>query len=773
MRGRGNALSRIIRVGEHKASTKRMAPMDPISISMGLGLFAAGSGLGWWLTRTNEALDELGDGMILLQEAQASTSAIMGKRLDGIENSLQRLNSGFDGVRAAHPELDGTIDAYEALKGKGEALAALEALVSSIPLNADYETTTLLKPGPSRLAISLMETIDGMGDLSAPDSRRVALVALESGRLSRAKELLLQAHSVMPGDDITLKILQHISVLEGDISGRRSWMEQRLLLAPDDPELLREHAHLLATLGDESAEKNVKRLEALGLDTAADRSLLSGLRDRAGARSEALEAIESALAEDPSRSADWCKRGEILFALDEKGKALESVDRCLELDRQNGLAWAIRAKVLAESHGRFTEALKAAIHAVALDAGGTELIMLKSDLFEASGEELKADEALEKSLAKHADDGHLRAAIVGRRLLQGRLTEAWDVLHATPSGVAHPDLCVVEGRMHLANADRMRDGTGITDEELLVDAAESFEAALEMDRESGIAWLGLARVQRLLGHLPQAEETLTRARRLLLEEDTSVAAEAALLALENDDLESATQHIDAASIRGEDAVVSYVRGNISARKGHLKAALSNYNSAIEVDPTHVRARLNRTSIHMACEDAQAALDDANILLELAPELSLAKLRRAEANMMLSDWQTAKEDLSEVIDLAPHHYHALTQIAACHIAMGRPEKAEGPLNEALRLEPNHTEAWHQRGLVYLDWGREDAALADFEAAIRCDGEHLDARLHVAAIHHEAARFVEASAAWRGVLAIDPDNAVARRRSEDCDIALATV
>ena len=67
------------------------------------------------------------------------------------------------------------------------------------------------------------------------------------------------------------------------------------------------------------------------------------------------------------------------FALDEKGKALESVDKCLELDRQNGMAWAVRAKVLSESHGRSSEALKAAIHAVALDAGGTELVMLKSD----------------------------------------------------------------------------------------------------------------------------------------------------------------------------------------------------------------------------------------------------------------------------------------------------------------------------------------------------------------------------------------------------------
>ena len=70
--------------------------------------------MGWWLTKTHESLDGLGDGMILLQEAQASTSAMMGKRMDGLETSIQRLVAGLDGVRAAHPELDGTILAYEA-----------------------------------------------------------------------------------------------------------------------------------------------------------------------------------------------------------------------------------------------------------------------------------------------------------------------------------------------------------------------------------------------------------------------------------------------------------------------------------------------------------------------------------------------------------------------------------------------------------------------------------------------------------------------------------
>lgn len=747
--------------------------MDPITVSMGLGLFAAGGGLGWWLSKTHETLDGLGDGMILLQEAQASSSAMMGKRMDGIEERIQRLVAGLDGVRAANPDLDGTILAYEALEGKGDAIEALETLVASIPISADHLTTPLLDAGQAKLAVSLLETIDEMEYLSATDSRRIALVALESGRLARARDLLFQSHASVPGDDVTLRVLEHTAKLSGDIYERRRWLDERLSLDPDNPDLLRDHAHLLASMGDEGAQKDIIRLEALGVDTPADRSLLSGLRERAGARSEALDAIESALDEDPTRSDDWCARGEILFALEEKGKALESVDKCLELDRQNGKAWAIRAKVLSETHGQSSEALKAAIHAVALDAGGTELIMLKSDLLEAEGEQLKSDESLEKSLSKHPDNGHLRAAIASRLLLQGRHTEAWDILNTTPPNVTHPDLHVVAGRMHLANADSLRDGTGETDRELLQDAMKSFEAALELNRESGIAWLGMARVQRLLGKKDEAVETLSRARRLLPDEDPSAAAESALLCLELGDLEGATQHIDAASIRWDGAIIPYVRGNIAANQGHLKSALSYYNEAIDIDPTHVRARFNRVNIHMASENAQEALDDANTLLELAPGLAYAKLRRAEANMLLSNWEVAKKDLKQIIENAPHHFYALTKLAACHISMGRPEKAENPLNEALRLEPNHADAWHHRGLLYLDWGREEAAINDFEAAIRCDGGHLDARLHVAAIHHEAKRYVEASAAWSGVLSINPEHPVARMRREECELAIATM
>ena len=113
-----------------------------------------------------------------------------------------------------------------------------------------------------------------------------------------------------------------------------------------------------------------------------------------------------------------------------------------------------------------------------------------------------------------------------------------------------------------------------------------------------------------------------------------------------------------------------------------------------------------------------------------------------------------------------------KLAACYIALDRHERAEAPLNEALRIAPEYGDAWHQRGLLYLEWERMENALGDFEAAIRADGNHLEARLRAAAIYHAHGKTDMASAAWRGILAIEPDHPLARQRLNECEQKLAT-
>jgi len=456
----------------------------------------------------------------------------------------------------------------------------------------------------------------------------------------------------------------------------------------------------------------------------------------------------------------------------ENERSLEAVDSCLNLDRQVGDAWALRAELLSTRNGREAEALKAAIHAVALECGGAKLILLKADLLAESGDLIGSETCLEQAVEKFPMDPELRSIVASRRLADGRIEAAQVLLDNTPQIIDHPELHIVEGRLHLARADRTRDGTGETDKILLSSAIESFNAALSMNRELGVAWLGLARTQRLLKSVDEASDSLVRARRLLGETDASVSVESALLAIDMDDLNAATRYIDAAGIQGESTTISYVRGNIAIRLGELDRAVGLYNEVLEDNPKHIRARLNRISCHLALNQAIEAKSDAETLLSLAPELTVAVFARADAQSRLGEWEEAKDGFREVLEVAPHHYQALTKLAACYIALDRHERAESPLNEALRIAPEYGDAWHQRGLLYLEWERMENALGDFEAAIRADGNHLEARIRAAAIYHAHEKIDLASAAWRGILAIEPDHPLARKRLNECEQKLAT-
>ena len=757
--------------------------MEPISILL-IGLsIGAGGMLSWHLHHAKNALQNVSDRTLVLSESQGAHAKQTTDALIVLQKKMDSYDSLIDAMRATQPEVDHGIRAHQALAeiesgsfSPMNVLEAIEAVCSSIPM---HDLNVSLTPMQSHMATQLLNILNQNNlsittlDLDGRQALQIGLSALHLQNLQWAEDAFGVAHQSLPGNDIVLKGLEKVAILKSDDILRLHWLEAQLHLDPDNPELLRAHAHMLVQQGDENAEKDVRRLEALGLDTPADRSLLAGLRHRAGSSNEAIDAIEQALAEDNKKPDYWLQYAQLLHEAEQHERALEAVDSCLNLDRQIGDAWALRAVLLSQRNGREKEALKAATHAVALDCGGAKLIVLKADLLVETGDVIAAEASLEKAIEKYPMDAELRSIVATRRLAEGRIEVVQALLDGTPSMIDHPELHIVEGRLHLARADRTRDGTGDTDKILLSAAIESFQAALNLNRELGVAWLGLARTQRLLKDLDQASESLTRARRLIGETDSSCSIEAAMLAIDLDDVHAATRYIDAAEIQGSGAKIAYVRGNIAIKSGDFERAVSMYSETLSENPKHIRARLNRISCYLELDRALDAKEDANILLSLAPELTIAIYARADAQSRLGEWEEAKEGFLAVLDEAPHHYQALTKLGACYLALDRPERAEGPINEALRLAPNHADAWHQRGMLYVSWKKMEAALSDFEAAIRADGNNIHARLQAAAIHHASDKYELASAAWRGVLALDPGHVVARTRLQQCEQHLATM
>ena len=237
------------------------------------------------------------------------------------------------------------------------------------------------------------------------------------------------------------------------------------------------------------------------------------------------------------------------------------------------------------------------------------------------------------------------------------------------------------------------------------------------------------------------------------------------LALENGDDIEAERLTDAADIRGEGALIAYVRGNIAARRGRLDDAIARYDEALTLDPTHVRARLNRCSAYLGGDLPSARSRTPNAswcrrqILACTPATCRIK-------MALTHWNEAVDDLKVIIDAVPNHHHALTQMAACQVALDRPERAEAPLNEALRAAPT-TRMPGTSADSSTSVGSALRKRPPISKRPSAAGRPSRSPLHLAAIHHTLGNHEEAAAAWRAVLSIDPDHALARRRLEQSE------
>ena len=752
--------------------------MDPVSIGLTLFFAAATSAVIWWLVQAEVGLRRLRED---LESAHSETSQILASlnaRTDELAESalaLQRAHPGMAGIIDAHRTIDrlqstlaGAGQSDEARTAAGSTLSAVRGLLASRTGEGDLENTTSADPGLLQLVTRVLQTLDQLElsiedlTLSEVEARRLGEIAFLAGDRDWAKACYIAAADIAPGQPATLRSLCRLTRESGDDDKLREHLEGMLNITPDDPEILREHARLLTKIGDSGAEINLRRLEAMGVETAEDKSMMASLAARAGNTDAALESIEDALASNPNGE-DWLRKAELHLERNERGLGISAVDEAIALNRQSGPAWSIRAQLLKDEPGHLDDALKATIHAVAL---GEPQDILKAELLEALGRTDEAKKSLVEALSKQPENAEIRAQLVLMHHQEGDPDAAFEILAEAPVGAWEgPALYIQKGRLILAEADRYRDGTGDRDRELLSEADIAFDAALNADRESGVAWLGKARIQRMLQDLSEAQISLARARRLLPDEPL-IAAEEALLALDSNDVDAAARLISEAHVLERDSsVIDYVKGVVAARRGDMNEAKRLFDNVLAVDPNHVRARLNRCTVLMVEQDHHTALDDVQHLLEAHPNLDLARLRRGEIMMSLGEWEEAESNFRDVLSRRGKNPQALIQFAASLIAQERLTEAEQPLNEAIKLDGDSSEGWYQRGLLYESFGQLKGALSDFETAAKRDRHHMNALLRIAAIHHTSEEWDAAEAAWRNVLDVEPENRIARRRIQE--------
>jgi tetratricopeptide (TPR) repeat protein len=773
--------------GQYQVGNQRAeGNMTPLEIGLTLFVTLLGGGIIFWMIQVDTHFRRYSRDAATERESQA-------ERLGLLVDETARLSADCNALIHTQPKLKGLIEAHNSISSLEASLdsdfgspsvresaegllSAIRGMLSTHSTDGDFTSGHAeVDAGVTALAGRLFDLFTDL-DLSGP--KNLGLSALEARRLGELAHLIGEdgwaracykevAISLAPGNIASMRCLAALARDGGDVEAEAHWITEQLSQAPDDEVLLRR----LSLLDPGTAERNVKRLEALGKATPADHSFLTGIKERITGDSsdQSLAAVEAALEQDPSVE-QYLLKARLHRRRDEIPLAVDSVRSALDLagGRQHGESWALLAQLLEPNPKEIADALKAAVHGCALGAGGTELILLKADLLERSGRKEDAMEALEAALESNPTNATVRSNISQTHLFHGRREEAWNILEGAPNW-SEPELHIQKGRLLLADYDANRDA-GHADGVILEKAEKAFRGALEVDRENGLAWLCVGRCQRLADDLSEATISLNRAKRLI--DDPLVCAEESLIALDEGRVEDAARLIDEADVKERSSlVIPYVKGLVAARRGSLAEAFDRFNEVLMANPHHVRARLNRITLSMLSEDVQSALDDCDWLLMTYPALLLARLRRGEALIQHGIFDEAESEIRAVLETQPENEVALTRLAACLLAQGRAEEAFIPLNSAMNLRPNFPEAYYQRAMLYLELGEADSALTDFEATVRYDGKHLDALLRIAAIHHESENYEKAEAAWRSVLNAEPDNKLARRRMDEVSIALA--
>ena len=171
--------------------------------------------------------------------------------------------------------------------------------------------------------------------------------------------------------------------------------------------------------------------------------------------------------------------------------------------------------------------------------------------------------------------------------------------------------------------------------------------------------------------------------------------------------------------------------------GRTPEARTNFERAIELNPTYTEAALNLA----VCYNELGRYDEAKAVYE-----------RAAAGR--ESREGAVENLDGFVRGKLANLHR--DLAVAYEGVGMLEPAIEQLRQALSLCPTFVDIRTKLGTILRDAGHLDAAIDELRAVTEAKPEYVPARVHLGVTLWSAGRKDEAREHWERALELDPDN-----------------
>jgi Flp pilus assembly protein TadD len=99
--------------------------------------------------------------------------------------------------------------------------------------------------------------------------------------------------------------------------------------------------------------------------------------------------------------------------------------------------------------------------------------------------------------------------------------------------------------------------------------------------------------------------------------------------------------------------------------------------------------------------------------------------------------------------------------AVHMMQNEWEQAAGRFREAIAIKPDDAASHQDLGMCLLQLGESGTAMSEFREAVRYQADLIDARIEIARLLLNDAKWEDAERELQTVLDLSPDNPVARQ------------
>jgi tetratricopeptide (TPR) repeat protein len=387
---------------------------------------------------------------------------------------------------------------------------------------------------------------------------------------------------------------------------------------------------------------------------------------------------------------DWrLELGQVLFAARQYDQALDQVEAILKAEPRNVRALLLRGGV--RSVKGDTEGLVADIDAaLAVEPDNKAALLLKAETLLRSKDDAGAEEHLRRLLA--VDSGSSSHLMMARFLAgRGRHDEALKEYYAAIEA-ASGEADGVRARMQLANYYLvLRDQKS---------AFEVMEKAREAYPTNSEVLLTLARLHYGAGNRERAEQLLE-------------------------------QH---AQSRPEDPEPLIVLAEFYQLIDDRKQALATLDRALELQPTHERARLRRAEYLYGDQQADASARDeawsiVRSVLEKNPNSTLGHFTESKLLLLEGRFEEAATALRLVIEEQPSS-NAHLLLGTAYQNLGQREQARSEYQQALQLDAQNYRARAQLAGLYLLMDQSDLAVREAQELVARRPDDARARLILA-------------------------------------------